>query len=152
MDSCQLTNTVRQDEIMSEHFLGVFPRDMIPKHTGNGSLIANTDTSDKPGTHWVAMYKENHECEFFDSYGRAPFENNFLEIRTRHNKVKLQSDYSQVCGHYCLYFLYFRSRGNNLNEIINSLKYNGDFIVEEFVAKNFNKCMKGSGMSCKTLL
>ena len=151
MDTCQLTHAIQQDQIMSHIFLGVFPRDMIPKHTDTGSIIANTDTSSEAGAHWVAMYRQDNVCEFFDSYGR-PFKNKFLGTKYVYNRIKLQSDYSPVCGQYCLYFLYFRSRNCSMDEIIASLKTNGDSIVEEFVDENFEKCIRGNGLCCKSLV
>ena len=152
MDTYQILNAVRQDDTMMYNFLGVFPRDMIPKHSDTGSIIANTDTSSEAGTHWVAMYRQNNLCEFFDSYGRQPFKNKFLGTKYIYNHIKLQSDYSPVCGQYCLYFLYFRSRNYNFDEIVESLKTNGDSIVAEFVGENFEKCTKGDGLCCKSLV
>lgn len=151
MDTCQILNAVRQDELMYEHFLGVFPRDMIPKQSGDSCLIANTDTSKEEGTHWVAMFKQDNICEFFDSYGRKPFKNKFLSINSSYNSVKLQSNYSTVCGEYCIYYLYHRSRDYGLREIVFSLQQNGDNIVKDFYEQNFDKCRKGSGLSCKCI-
>lgn len=152
MDTCQLLHSVHQDEIMSKNFLGVFPRDMIPSSINTGSLIANTDSSKEKGTHWVAMYKEKNICDYFDSYGRPPFQNNLKGVRNNFNHTKLQSNNSEVCGQYCLYFLYYRSRGVSLFDIVKSLKNNGDYIVEEFVKQNFEKCNKKSGLCCKSIL
>ena len=152
MDTCQLTHAIQQDQIMSQTFMGVFPSDMIPNPVNTGSIIANTDTSDEDGTHWVAMYRQDNICDFFDSYGRQPFKNKFLGTKYTYNQIKLQSDYSPVCGQYCLYFLYFRSRNYNLDEIVESLKTNGDSIVKEFVNENFEKCTKEGGLCCKSLI
>lgn len=152
MDTCQLLNSVNQDEIMSKNFLGVFPRDMIPSTIENGSLIANTDSSEEKGTHWVAMYKENNICDFFDSYGRPPFKNNLKGVKYNFNHIKLQSNNSQVCGQFCLYFLYYRSRGVNIMDIAESLKSDGDYIVKEFVETNFEKCDKEAGLCCQSIL
>ena len=36
-------------------------------------MVANTDPSSKPGTHWVAFYfPSKGKGEFFDSYGHPP--------------------------------------------------------------------------------
>ena len=152
MDTCQLRNCVKQDDIMSENFLGVFPRDRVPRYIGDGSLIANTDKSTEEGTHWVTMYKENNICEFFDSYGRPPFKNKFTGKNFKHNKIKLQSIYSDVCGQYCLYFLYHRSRGITLDQIVETLKVDGDVIVKNFIQQNFDICTKGVGLCCTSLM
>ena len=42
-------------------------------------LIANTDPSELPGMHWVAIFYPNpNELEFFDSGGNSPTAFNFL--------------------------------------------------------------------------
>ena len=68
MNSCQLTHAIKQNHVMSHIFLVIFPRDIIPKHRDNSSIIANTDTSDEVGMHLVAMCKQNSTCGFFDCY------------------------------------------------------------------------------------
>ncbi len=134
--------------MLDDKFLGVFPRDMVPSHRGDGCLIANTDTSSEKGTHWVAMYRDKSLGEYFDSYGVVPFANKFLGKNFLHNKTVLQSPYSDVCGHYCLYFLYYRCRGYLLDEIVQNLKIDGDNIVKDFVDQKFDICMLGNGQSC----
>jgi len=151
MDTCQLTHAVSQDGTLSEIFLGVFPKDMIPRTRTHSCLIANTDKSNQKGTHWIAMYKDINICEFFDSYGRPPFKNKYLGKNYIYNNKILQSFNTYVCGEYCLYFLYYRCRGNTLIEIIDTLKCEGDSIVEDFVSQNFDICNKGMGMCCKAL-
>ncbi|KAK3704916.1 hypothetical protein QZH41_005383, partial [Actinostola sp. cb2023] len=65
---------VRTDRLLRPAFLGVFPADRLPTtHRSGTGLIVNTDPSDRPGTHWVAMYWDNEgRAEFFDSYGQTP--------------------------------------------------------------------------------
>jgi len=36
-------------------------------------LVCNTDTSDKPGRHWMAIYIEDGCGDLFDSFGHGPF-------------------------------------------------------------------------------
>ena len=35
-------------------------------------LVCNTDPSNRPGSHWIAIYVEDGRGEFFDSFGRRP--------------------------------------------------------------------------------
>jgi hypothetical protein len=63
----------------------VLPSDCLPLETRKTprGYILNTDPSDKPGSHWVAMYlTEDGEREFWDSYGQAPgfYSQNFTQI------------------------------------------------------------------------
>lgn len=57
------------------------------------------------------------------------------------NEQPIQSVLSNVCGQYCIYILYFLSKGKSFNFIINTLnKYNNsDTIVKIFVEKMVNK-------------
>ena len=51
-------------------FDGVFSVDNLPEDPH--LLVCNTDPSDKPGRHMVAIYIENGRGDFFDSFGRRP--------------------------------------------------------------------------------
>ena len=115
-------------------FLGVFPLDLFPfddflsfsatnsSYQQNISskvlcCIVNTDPSNKPGTHWVAFFMEKSNkqisstLEFFDSYGLHPsaYSFNVTNFNIIYNKETLQSISSNVCGHYCMLYLYLRS-------------------------------------------
>lgn len=48
---------------------GVWPQDKLPLKP-NKSYIANTDTSDKPGSHWIAVHTTGSNVYIWDSYGR----------------------------------------------------------------------------------
>lgn len=52
-------------------FRGVFPSDAIPKLNDlSRYAILNLDRSSEPGSHWVALAKENNHSYFYDSFGR----------------------------------------------------------------------------------
>ena len=59
MDSNQLNRVMKSDRMGSIFFRGVFPADRFRDQTvaklPNGYII-NTDPSDEPGSHWVAVY------------------------------------------------------------------------------------------------
>ena len=53
----------------------MYPSEKLPASVSQypALYIANVDTSDKPGSHWVAFYfTEEQEGEFFDSNGATP--------------------------------------------------------------------------------
>ena len=151
MDTVQLTLVLRKDRFTRRVFQGVFPSDKLPTSVSSypALFIANVDTSDKPGSHWVAFYfTKDREGEFFDSYGLPP--TNYSKTFTRFlknnsnswifNTVTLQSINSKVCGHYCLYFALCRSRQVNMSTIVNrfsSNKSRNDFLVKRFIEKRF---------------
>ena len=75
MDTIQLTLILRKDKFTRGVFQGVYPSDKLPASVSQypALFIANVDTSDKPGSHWVAFYfAKEQEGEFFDSYGAPP--------------------------------------------------------------------------------
>jgi len=74
-------NTLQIEHFLSKHsktksvFKGVFPSDRLRKTILKypALIIASTDTSDQPGTHWTAFYFDSRRsAEFFDSYGQYP--------------------------------------------------------------------------------
>lgn len=87
-------------------------RNTLPmKLNRNESAIVNLDSSDGPGTHWVAYKKRNNLVTYFDSYGTLPppkelvtYFNNSSLIQYNYNRYQ---PYNSVkCGHLCLAFLY----------------------------------------------
>lgn len=121
-------------------FLGVYPCDLLPDITRTpAAVIINTDPSNKPGEHWVAVYfNENNEAEYFDSFGLPPLKKEILSflnkfsVRWYYNPHNLQPFYSSTCGLYCIMFLRLRCRGYNFCTIIHLLTKNrhvNDIIV-----------------------
>ena len=95
---------------------------------------------DKPGMHWLAMYNdENSYCrlEVFDSFGQSPYLYNLQEKLPRanvltYNTKQIQSLHSDLCGQYCLYYIYFKARGFAISDIIGIFSndyYNNDVYV-----------------------
>lgn len=102
-------------------FLGVFAADELPKRPAQSrfSFICNTDPASMPGTHWLAFnFTSPTHYEFFDSYG-MPLNSSYASI-VRGSPLLLsstcsaartkavQSLNSNLCGQYCLFFLYQR--------------------------------------------
>jgi len=102
-------------------FDGVFSIDNLPDDPH--LLVCNTDPSDKPGRHWVAIYIEDGRGEFYDSFGRRPnidFERSYMNrhcVSWKFNDKLLQSKF---CGHYCIYFCIRRCGGIDMCKIMRS--------------------------------
>ena len=123
------------------HSLGVLPFDSTPYadlYSCSENLralccIVNTQPASQPGEHWVAFYRAAHafHIEYFDSYGRPPEKYGFRTsissapdphgLKTIYSNFPLQGYGSNVCGHYCLLFIYFRRKLNSLTSTINLL-------------------------------
>ena len=108
-----------------------------------GSYVVNTNPSTAPGEHWVAMLFNNpRSAKFFDSYGLHPIVYGLTDFLDSHssswdyNSKTLQSLISEVCGHYTVYYILFRSRGSSLSEILTHFSSNislNDKTVERFI-------------------
>lgn len=60
-------------QLLGDKFVGIFPSDKIPKLKGKTYCIANTDPSNKPGTHWVALAGGRGKTYVYDSFGRKTY-------------------------------------------------------------------------------
>ncbi len=111
---------------------GVFPADGIPFRLDlPAALIANTQTADMPGMHWVGLFiKKNGLGYFFDSYGCRPDTSYMKDAIKRncrlwcYNKKPLQSIGSDVCGQYCLQFIYFMAKNGDLQMFLDQFSKN----------------------------
>ena len=68
MNTTQLTIILKKDKYTRAVFQGVYPWDELPASVASfpALFIANVDTSEKPGSHWVAFYfAKDQKGEFF---------------------------------------------------------------------------------------
>jgi len=47
-------------------FRGVFSCDTLPESDVKGLMVCNTDSHDKLGEHWIAMYFDGDRGEYFN--------------------------------------------------------------------------------------
>ena len=151
MDEIVIKNLLK----CSQCFRGTFARDELPETIPiNSGLIANTDTSDKPGTHWVCLYRaDNGYCEYFDPFGLSPQYEEFKDFLNRNSKLgfiynnqQLQCIDCITCGYYCVSFFKYRCKGFSLYQYICSYK-SDPYINEKIVRKRVNQYSKLS--KCK---
>lgn len=57
-------------KIFGNRFKGVFASDELPNLQNNQMYIANLDTSNETGSHWIGVYKKNDIHYVYDSFGR----------------------------------------------------------------------------------
>ena len=146
MNSLQIQLALRH---INASTVGVFPADKIPIILERPcAIVANTDDSKKPGAHWVAMYVDSEgRGTFFDSYGLPPMVPQHIDRLRRNctvyewNIQQLQSINSIVCGEYCIDFLFYMSRGFELNMFC-SLFSNDSRKNDSLSKKLFNKITK----------
>lgn len=122
MNTSQLRCCIRCDSTLRGR-VEVYAADMLPGRLNNfpAGLIVNTDTHDKSGKHWIALYfRDEVNAEFFDSYGHSvDYYNSYFDYYLhKHaenvtvNEKRIQGDATDVCGLYCLFYL--RKRLNNV--------------------------------------
>ena len=146
----------------------VYAADELPlKVNLPAALIVNTDCSYNEGRHWLAVHINSHEqAEYFDSFGIPPSNPNFILFMQRnskmwsYNNVTLQSNFSNVCGKYCLMYLYFKTQNYSLLDFVNNFsadRISNDKIVETMYQNVFGDNSKnnehlGKGLVCPSLL
>lgn len=117
--------------LLTKQFYGVVPLDELPKYSSQDfTFIVNTDTSNLPGTHWIAVIIRDNRGFVFNTFGiyPPPKLKYWLDIHCHKwscNKRQIQSYSSNLCGYFCIHFLYFATMTylNNVSfyEIINIL-------------------------------
>ena len=138
MNTVQIAYALEQDPKTNKMFCGVFPSDKFP-----------------------------HTVECFDSYGKPPefYGPAFTEFLNKHcdqwelSDRKLQSDWSDVCGHYCIFYLSHRARGQSMKKIVQL--FGNDTVLNDskvlwFVKTHFRVALKqpsvGFVQCCKKLI
>ena len=130
-----LTNFEIQKYYQNEpRFNGVYSKD--------GAYIINLDEYSDIGTHWVALYVQNNDVTYFDSFG---VEHIPKEIRTfisnkniKTNIFRIQAYDSIMCGYFCIGFIDFMLAGKTLTDFTNlfssnSFKRSDDIILKYFI-------------------
>ncbi|GMT03589.1 hypothetical protein PENTCL1PPCAC_25764 [Pristionchus entomophagus] len=95
------------------NFLGVYPSDCLPNIVDKSKsfgLVVNTDSSDKSGTHWLAIFVKNGICHYFDSFCGLPKVKNIRsfceQFHSCHfNREKHQQIQEITCGAYCIFVI-----------------------------------------------
>ena len=109
------------NKLQIKNFLGVFAVDelsLLPMGSC-GSLIFNTDTSEKKGQHWIAICLTANKILYFDSLNvNFLFTSEVTKFLLRNkkelffNKIKTQVDNSNTCGIHlsCVLFVHVKVR------------------------------------------
>ena len=118
-------------------FNGVYSRDNLQK-IKDGTYIINLNENSDLETHQVALYVQNNDVTYFDSFG---VEHIPKEIRTfisnkniKTNIFRIQVYYSIMCGYFYIGFIDFMLAGKTLNDFknpfsTNNFKRNDDIIL-----------------------
>lgn len=151
--SAEINTALKNYDTTSRVFKGCFPADMLPTAIEEFpcALIANTDSSSRPGCHWVAFYaRDDENVEMFDSFGHCPgdypqfkpFIKQFENIE--YNGTRAQEHFSSACGYYCMVYILFKCKGFSMTDFVQLFTddyRNNDQVVTSFVNRTwkFNK-------------
>ena len=74
MDDFTINKILLLNKVTKDSFIGVFSSDTLPSYAQTGYYVVNLDTSQQPGSHWIAIKISKNKCknEYFDSYGLGP--------------------------------------------------------------------------------
>ena len=103
-------------------FNGVYSRDNLQKIKDEAYMI-NPDEYSDIGTYWVALYVQNNDVTYFDSFG---VEHISKEIKTfitnkniKTNIFRIQAYDSIMCRYFCIGLIDFMLPGKTLTELTN---------------------------------
>ena len=141
LDSCEIYAVLKKHKNTKDTFINVFSWDTVPTNLSKKrfSLVCNLSKSNNSGTHWIAVFSNGKTLEIFDSFAligerltNSKLEqlSKKLKLKIKTNKKRLQSLYSDTCGHYCLGYIIFKSKGYCLTSF-NRLFSHSDFITND---------------------
>jgi len=164
MNTTEIDKILRSDCELSTVFDGVYPSDRLPRHCGEieTAVVMNVDPHHLDGSHWVCVFIDKHgKGEYFDSYGQKPCVSNFVRFMNNNckswtwNDTLLQALDSDVCGHYCIWFLSERARGKTMDEIVSRFTDKcdkNDQMVRKNVISRFKKIASKIQKDASTLV
>ena len=122
-------------------FNGVYSRDNLPK-VKDGAYVTNLDEYSDIGNHWIALYVQNNDVTYFDSFGveHIPEEiKTFISNKNiKTNIFRIQAYDSIMCGYFCIGFINFMLAGKTLTDFTNlfspnNFKKDDDIILNYFM-------------------
>ena len=141
MNTNEISDYLNRDPECSKMFYGVYPADKIPNFRSRPALIVcNTETSSKRGEHWILLYVDKHrQGEYFDSFGKSSFEHFKIFVDENcvewiRNERQIQKVISTFCGHYCIFYCLYRSRGLDVRKIVRM--FTKDTSLNDLIAHN----------------
>ena len=108
----------------------------------HGTYVINLDEYSNIGTHWVALWVDNNDVTYFDSFGveHIPKEiKTFINSKNiKTNIFRIQAYNSITCEYFCIGFINFMLAGKTLTQYTNlfspnNFKKNDDIILNYFM-------------------
>ena len=103
-------------------FNGVYSRNNLPKIKDEAYVI-NLDEYESIGTHWVALYVNDNNITYFDSFGVVQIPKEIKKFIRNKNIITaiygIQAYSSIMCRYICIGFINFMLKGKHLLEYAN---------------------------------
>ena len=112
----------------------------------DGAYVINLHEYSDIGTHWAALWVNNNNLTYFDSFGveHIPKEIiKFIENRNiKTNIFRIQAYDSTMCGYFCIAFTDFMFKGKGLTDYTNLFspndsKKNDDTVLKYFMSNTY---------------
>ena len=101
-------------------FNSVYSRDSLPDKTKYGAYVINLDEYSNIGTHWIAVYVDAKTVTYFDSFGVEHIPKEIKKCIINKdiiaNIFRIQTYDSVMYGYFCIGFIDFMLKGNNLTD------------------------------------
>jgi hypothetical protein len=145
MNTLEINHYMCRNPITRPYFRGCVAADYLPAIIKNKPCcyIVNNQTSRYPGQHWLAVFfGEDEKTDFMDSFGRTDYI--FYDIVKKNSRtictspVQAQHVSSNVCGLYCMLFLYYKCQGIDLHQFLCECnRYANDVGIVDLFVKEF---------------
>ena len=122
-------------------FNGVYSRDNLPCKIKDRAYVIKHDEYFDIGIHWIALYVSTKTATYFDSFGVEHIPKDIKKFINNKNIIgnifRLQAYDSVIGGYFCIGFINFMLKGNNLTEFTNlfspnDFEKNDDIILKYF--------------------
>ena len=142
-----LTNFEIQKYYQSEsRFNSVCSRDNLTE-IKDGAYVINLDEYSNIGTHWVALYLNNNNVTYLNSFGVEHIPTDikaFIDNKNiKTNIIRIQAYDSIMCGYFCIGYIDFVLPGKTLTELTNLFSPNvfkkNDNIILNYFKTNVQK-------------
>ena len=127
-------------------FDGVCSGDNLPERSSteikDKAYVMNLGVYSDIATHWVALYVQNNDVNYLDSFGVESIPEEvriFISNRNiKTNIFRIKAYDLILCGHFCIGFIDFMLAGKTLTEFTNlfssnNFKKNDDIILNYFM-------------------
>ena len=130
-----LNDVLFKNPVTKRYYVGTFPACLFPVISERSMFITNTDQHDLSGQHWNAWIVDGDNLIFFDSFGRSPLDETLPKQyhyftkkykKYQYVKFRVQDWQSNMCGYFCVHFLYVLALNLEIKHFLSDYTTNFD--------------------------